>query len=1020
MKLAEFSVKNYRFTIVVFLLLIGLGMTSLMDIPRSEDPVFPIPSFGIVAILPGGNPHDIEQLLVNPIEKSLKELEDVKRIWSTAEDQLAITTIEFEDKSDVQQKYDAVLRQVNSIRGDLPEELLSLEVVKFTTSNVNIVQCALVSDSVDYKTLETEAKNLKDRLDAISGIKKAKTVAYPEAQVRVSLDLERIAALRIPLNQIIGAIQGENVGIPGGSVESGTRRFNLEISGRYKSLDEIGSTVISSSGGSVIRVRDIAEISWGHEDESYTARYNGKRAVFVTANLMEGKNIFEVRDKIFAQYKEIEKNLPKGVKLETGFDQSTNVARRLSHLLVDFLIALVLVLLTLLPLGPRASIIVMISIPLSIALGTTLLYWTGFSLNQLSIVGFVVALGLLVDDSIVVIENISRFIRNGYSRREAAVAATRQIGIAVIGCTATLMFAFLPLLLLPGPAGNYIRSLPASVLYTIAASLLVSLTIVPFLASIILKKEERKEGNRILQGLNWVLERSYRRLLHWSIGHPVKTVVIAAILFIGSLSLIPVVGFSLFPKSGLPQFTVKIEAPEGSSVTVVDNAAKFAESSLLNKPGIKDVFTNIGSANPQVYYNQSDFEKKANIGELFVTMEEYNAHKTPKYLDSLRTVYSRYPDAKIEIKEFSNGMDFKYPIMLRIIGDDLDTLGMLAGQVEEIMKSTEGTMSQNNPMRNPRTDLHINVNRDKAGLLGIPLVDIQREIRLGVAGFSAGKYREEDGEEYDIVLGLPNSKRQTVEALDKMYVGSMASGYVPLKQVASLEFQTSPTKIDHYKLRRSVSVGCDVKTGYNTDRLTKQVLKEVQGMRMPSGYEIVPSGEIESREESFGGFGSAILIAAFGMLVVLILEFKTFRGTLIVASVIPLGIIGGIAGLLFTGETLSFVSMIGFIALMGIEVKNSILLVDFTNQLREKGMGIDDAIQQAGEIRFVPILLTTLTAIGGLLPLVIEGAPLYAPLAIVIIGGLISSTILARLVTPVMYKLLAPEIVHSNQAIEAK
>ena len=1016
MKLAEFSVKNFQFTIVIFVMLIGLGLTSFMNIPRSEDPVFPIPSFAVVAVLPGGTPNDVEQLLINPIEKSLKELEDIEAIKSTAEDQLAIVNIEFHASVDAEQKHDAVLRQINSIRGTLPAELLSLEVIKYSTSNVNIVQCALVSDSVDYKILEKQATNLSDRIDAISGIKDSKVLACPETQVRVALDLERIAALHIPLNQIIGAVQSDNANIPGGSVESGLRRFNLEMSGRYESLDQIGSTVIGASDGTVVRVRDVAEVSWNHEDESYVARFNGRRAIFVVATLQGGKNIFEVRDRVYAEFDEFAKNLPAGVKLEPGFDQSNNVARRLDHLFIDFLIAIALVLITLLPLGPRASLIVMISIPLSIAVGTTLLYWSGFSLNQLSIVGFVIALGLLVDDSIVVVENISRFIRKGHNRRDAAILATRQIGVAVLGCTATLLFAFLPLLFLPGTPGNYIRSLPASVLYTIGASLLISLTIIPFLASFLLKKEEREEGNRVLRGLNWVLERSYRRLLHWSIEHPKYTVSIAAALFLGSLALIPVVGFSLFPKAGIPQFLVTVEAPEGSSIVEVDRATRFVEGTLIGQPGIRDVYTNVGRGNPQVYYNHLSLGEKANFGELFVLIDEYDAAKTPRYLDSLRDVFSGYPDAKIQVIEFANGDAIETPIAVRIVGDNLDTLAMLASQVEKVMSATEGTRSVKNPTLSPRTDLRVAIDRDKAGLLGMPLVDIQRQVRLAVAGLSVGQYRDSEGDDYDIILGLPREKRPSLEVLDKIYVGSSLSGYVPLRQIATTEFQTSPTKIDHYKLKRSVTVSADVKTGYNTDRLTKQILATLKEMRVPDGYQLIPAGEIEMREKSFGGFGSAILIAAFGMLVVLVLEFKTFKGTLIVASVIPLGIVGGIVALLLSGETLSFVSMIGFIALMGIEVKNSILLVDFTNQLREKGMSVDDAIQQAGEVRFVPILLTTLTAIGGLLPLVIEGAPLYAPLALVIIGGLISSTFLARLVTPVMYKLLAPEIVVTEVA----
>ncbi len=1017
MKIAEFSVKNRQFTIVVFLLLIGLGVSASLGIPRSEDPIFPIPTFAVVAIMPGGSPQDLEQLIVDPVEKSLKELEDIKRITSTSEDQFAIVTIEFMADADAEKKHDEVLRQVNAVRGELPSDMQSLEVVKFSTTNVSIVQCALVSETADYKLLQDEAEKLKDRFDAVAGVKDAKSSGFPDAVVRISIDLERVAAMRIPLNQIISAIQSENANIPGGAVEAGRRRFNIETTGRYRSLDEITSTIIGSSGGAVVRVGDVADVSWDSEDVTRLSRINGERAVWVTATLQEGQNIFEVRDSLYSEMSKFGKTLPASVKLKEGFDQSRNVANRLNHLFVDFLIAIVLVLITLLPLGPRASIIVMISIPLSMAIGTAMLYFTGFSLNQLSIVGFVIALGLLVDDSIVVVENIARFIRNGHSRFKAAILATRQIGVAVLGCTATLLFAFLPLLFLPGAAGNYIRSLPASVLYTIGASLLISLTIVPFLASFILKNEEHKEGNKVLQGLTWVLGKTYRRLLHWSISRPIATVIIAGVIFAGSLALIPVVGFSLFPKAGIPQFLVTIEAPEGSAVSVVDSAARFVEAALDGQPHVQTVMTNVGKGNPMVYYNHNTLGEKPSIGELFVLLDEYDAHTTPHWLDTLRAKFDAYPDADIEIKEFENGMGGD-PIAMRITGDNLDTLKMLADQLESVITSTEGTMSINNPLRSPRTDLRLTINRDKAGLLGVPSADIQRTARVAVAGLTVGKYRQDDGNEYDILLSSPRRERPTTELLDKIYVGSMTSGYMPLRQVATMEFHASPSKISHYNQRRSVTVTADVRTGYNTDRVTKEILGKIESVGFPSGYQLIPAGEIESRRESFGGFGTAILIAAFGMLVVLVLEFKTFKSTLIVASVIPLGVIGGMIALFIGGETLSFVSMIGFIALMGIEVKNSILLVDFTNQLRQKGMSVDDAIQAAGEIRFVPILLTTLTAIGGLVPLVLEGAPLYAPLAMVIIGGLVSSTFLARLVTPVMYKLLPPkiEVVHETEA----
>jgi multidrug efflux pump subunit AcrB len=330
--------------------------------------------------------------------------------------------------------------------------------------------------------------------------------------------------------------------------------------------------------------------------------------------------------------------------------------------------------------------------------------------------------------------------------------------------------------------------------------------------------------------------------------------------------------------------------------------------------------------------------------------------------------------------------------------------------MENVFKSTEGTLYVNNPVKIAKTDIRVNLDHDKAGLFGVLVVEAQRTVRLSLAGISAGKYRDEDGEEYDINVTSPRNGKATLDALDHVHVASVTGAQIPLEQLSTLEFEISPTRIDHFNKERSVTLTSSTKTGYNTDQVTKAILAKLEAMHFPPGYRFIPAGEIESRQESFGGMGTAVLIAIFGVLATLVLEFRGFKSTLIVLSVVPLGMVGGLALLLLTGNTLSFTALVGFIALVGIEVKTSILLVDFTNQLRQQGMAIDAAVQQAGEIRFVPVLLTTMTAIGGLLPIALGGSALYSPLAWVIIGGLLSSTLLARLVTPVMYKLMPPEV----------
>jgi multidrug efflux pump subunit AcrB len=835
--------------------------------------------------------------------------------------------------------------------------------------------------------------------------------------MQVTLDLGRMARLGLTPGQVLNALGSDNAQIPGGSVDAGTRRYNIATTGRYKSAEDVQRTVIAGANGSVVRVQDVATVAWGDGDAVHMGRWNGERAMWVTVAVQKGENVSAVKTDVWAALDALEKGLPKGITLARGFDQSENVDNRLGQLGKDFAIALLLVLITLLPLGTRASVIVMISIPLSLAMAVMLLYATGYSINQLSIVGFVIALGLLVDDSIVVVENISRFLRNGYTRTEAAIEGTKQIGVAVLGATGTLIFAFLPLLFLPGLAGKYIRSLPIAVVFAVVSSLFVSLTIIPWLASRLMPRTEHAEGNRVLQWLDGGIHRTYAPLLHRALAAPRTTLVLALLLVVGSVALVPAVGFSLFPKAGTPQYHVDIETPEGTSLAETDRAARYAEAVIRQHPGTRGVFANVGKDNPAVYYNVFQRAEAPNRGQLIVLLNEYDNVRTPLALDSLRQRLALYPGARIELKEFENGPPIDAPIAMRIEGTSLDTLQRLAAQYDAVFKRTEGTQYVNNPVRLRRSDLTLVVDKQKAGLLGIPSVEVERTLRLGIAGLEAGKIRAANGDEYPLMVRIAHKGRPAPEALDRIQVSSVTGAMIPLSQIASMRFSASPTTIDHVNRQRSVTITSYVRSGYNTDAVTKQVMAALDSIALPVGYVMRPAGEIESREESFGGIGGAIIVAVFAILAILVLEFRDFRTTLVVASVIPLGLVGGIVALLLSGYTLSFTAMIGFVALVGIEIKTSILLVDFTDQLRRKGVSLDDAIQQAGEIRFLPIVLTTMTAIGGLLPLAFQGSGLYSPLAWVIIGGLVSSTLIARLVTPVLYKLLAPALEESEESV---
>lgn len=1010
MNLSEFSVKNWQFMLVLFVGVVALGVNSLLNMPRSEDPDFTIPSFVVIYVYPGTDAVDMEELIVDKVEERFSELDNVKRLRTTVDDGLAVVTIEYEYKEDVNEKYQEIVREVNALQAELPSDIFRTEIRKFSPSDVNIVQIALQSETATYLELGKQADRLKTALTKVSALKNVSDWGYPGNTVNVDLKLEKMVSEGIPVTRVMGALQAENYIIPGGSIQAGTRKFNVKTSGKYQDLEEMRNTVVGSNGQRVVLLKDIATVGFGYEEETHIVRLNGYRSVLVTAAQKEGQHIQRVGAQIKQVVDEFEKTLPAHIRLNRNFDQAESVGIRLGRFVKDFLIAILLVSVTLLPLGFRAALVVMISIPLSLSIGLASIDYLGFSINQLSIVGLIVSLGILVDDSIVVVENIERWMRDGYDKREAAIKATKQITLAVIGCTATLVLAFLPLNFLPEASGDFIRSLPMAVTMTILASMIVSLTIVPFLSSRILKSEHHPEGNIFMRSLKRLISGTYSRLLHWALRHPVVTLLFAGLLFAFSLLIPGVIGFSLFPKSEKPMFMISVETPEGTALSETDRVTKEIEKALMAKKQVKYLTTNVGKGNPRIYYNVVQRSEAANYAEFFVQLNPISTEKKGLLIDELRGELAHIPNAKVQVRDFEQGPGTEAPVALRIFGENLDTLKKVAYDVEQILKGTPGTIYVDNPLTNRKTDLRVKINKQKAGMIGLSVADVNRSIRLAIAGIDIGTFKDDQGDDYTIRVSIPKGKVADQSVLHSVYIPTATGAAVPLSQIAELQFESEATQIRHYDKDRYVTVSAYVKSGFLVDDIYSTVLQKMEQYAMPSDFHYLAAGEIEAREESFGGLDTIILITLFGFIGVLILEFGSFKSSLIVLSVIPLGIIGAFTMLWIVGFPLSFVAIVGLIALVGIEVKNSILLVDFTNQLRNEGTPLIEAIERAGEVRFVPIVLTSLTAIGGLIPLAIEGNPLYSPLAWVLIGGLISSTLLSRIVTPVLYRLLPPPL----------
>lgn len=1003
MNIPKFFIQNKQFTICIFILLVLWGLFSFRQIPKSEDPLFPLPQYNIICIYPGATPSDLEQLVVTPIESQLGTLTDIESIKTQINDGMANIRIKFLQHVDQDKKYDEVQREINKLQASMPTGLQRIEVIQSSTSNVNILQYAISSASASYKDMQELAEDMKKAVEKAKNVREVKIHAYPTQQMNVKIDLEKIALYELNLQNISNAIQSESTNIPSGYMDLDGKRFNIKANSDYSTAEDIANTIIKTSQGAVVYLKDVATVETGYEDQQYLARYKNKKAIFLSVTQQDNANIFDLTEEI-EQYAAPFQKANAAIEITKVFDQSQSVAHRLDGLYRDFVIAILLVLITLLPLGLRASYVVMFSIPISIFIGIGLLKLFGYSLNQFSIVGLVIALGLLVDDSIIVVENIVARLRKGDSPEVAAINGTNQLITAILTVTACILLSFLPLVTLDGATGDFIRSLPLAVIFTMLGSLFVSLSLTPLLSKWFLKPEL---GNNIFyKAIMRFNEGPFMHFLHFCMKRPKQTLTAAIALVVAGFLLLKVVGFSFFPSAEKPQFLIDVTLPIDASIGKTDETAKKIESILDQETFIADYITNVGKGNPQVYYNLGQSRQKANTAQFLCFTQRYDKDYMPKFLDSLRTKLAVFPGVKVQIKEFMQGPPVEAPLEIRIFGEDPLQLKQIAETVEAVFHQTPGTQSVNNPLRESKSDMQLIINKEKALSLGISLAEISKTVRMTFTGITAGSIINERGDDIQVVLTVDKTFKENTDAFKKIMVSNTAGNLIPLSQIAHYAFKSSPTAIEHYNQSRSITLTSAVQSGYQTAKVNKQLTSSIKQLSLPEGYRIEVGGEAEKRSESFGGLTTALMMALLAIIALLVLVFHGFRGTIIVASAIPLGVLGAVLALFFGGYTFSFTAFIGIITLIGLEVKNTIIILDFTNQLRAQGKSKVEAIMLATEERFTPIFLTTLTAVFALIPLVLERSDFFSPLALVLIGGLLSSLLLTRFVTPVLYKIL--------------
>lgn len=1018
MRLPKLAIENSSFTWMAIIFLTIVGVRSLMIMPRTENPEVSIPGSSVIVIMPGASPVDMERMIALPIEEAINELEDIEKIVSSVRDGLVVVSVEFDFSTDVDEKYDEVIQQINGIRSTLPEEVKQLEMFRWSLADMAMIQLALISDSAPWSDLQYEADKIQDKVNKIPGVSKVNVFGLPEREIHIKLDFEKMALVNTTIEHVSNAIKSNNINIPGGDVKIGTQSLRVISSGSYQDLDEIRNTVVNVQGGNLIFLKNIAEVEYGYEELKHLTRYGskwmadsegGRRCIFLGISQKEGLNVLETTEDLMPVIEEIEKDLPGEMQMEIVFNQAVKVKKRINGFMSNLLQGILLVgLLIFLSLGFRSSLVVVIAIPLSLIIGIGFVDLSGFGLQQISIAGLVVALGMLVDNSIVMVENINRFLSMGHNRKEASMLAASEIGWPVIAATVTTILAFIPIAAMPYMAGAFIKSLPVTIMITLTVSLMIALTLTPAITSRLFRERDRnsKRVRRSNRALKWIIEKPFRASLRKALKYPGLVVILALFFLLGSLWMFQYVGVSFFPKSEQPNLMIQAKLPEGANIQSTDRVSRYIEQVLDTTPEVRFYASNVGHGNPQIYYNSFSKRSDMSFAEVYVELYSYTPELFESVISKLRSAMDLYPGARIRVKEFEQGPPVDAPIQIFLNGDDLKVLKELSKEVEGFIREQAGVVNIENQFVKTNTELLFDINKEKANMLGVPIIEIDRTIRTAVSGMGISKFRDKKGEEYQIILKMNNPGDFKIEDVDRIYVSSHSGKQIQLKQIVDISLQQNLSTISRYNMERTAEVRADILGGYKLDDVIGPVLEKLEQLKMPRGYSYKVGGELESRTESFGGMTNAVLIAIISIFSVLVLQFRSFRKPLIVFLAIPFAVTGMIWALWITGNTFSFTAFIGLTSLIGIVVNNSIILVDYINKLRKRNMPLSEALQVAAETRMTPIVLTALTTIGGLLPLTLRGGTLWAPLGWTIIGGLLVSTVLTLILVPVFYLIL--------------
>lgn len=1005
MKLTDISLKRPVFITVIILALVAVGLVSYTGLPINDQPDVDMPYVSTTIILPGASPDQMESKVSKEVEEALGQISGVKHMTTTVAEGVSNTMIEFELDKSPDVAVEDVRTKLGAIRGKLPQDIQEPVIAKFDISAMPILSLVVTGNLTEREMSQLVEDDIAKKLNTVKGVGAVNTFGSMKREIQIRLDKEKLAAFGITVAEVVNSLQTDNLDIPSGKLTNGKNEITLRTYGSINKVDDFNNILIAKRNGTEIRVGDIAQVIDGFADKESMAFYQGKASMGIDIVKQSGGNTVEVADALKTAISKIQASLPKGVNISIVRDNSVNIRNTvddvMSTVLEGCILAVLIVFIFLGELGSTA--ISAITLPASIVTTFTLMKLMDFSLNTMSLMGISLAVGLLIDDAIVVIENIVRHLQMGKSPLQAAKEGTSEIGLAVMATTFAVVAVFLPIAMVSGIMGKFFIQFGLTVTFSLLVSLFISFTLTPMLASKYIKHEaEGKQGvvAGLLQRFNHQIARLaslYTGLLKTVLRHRFITLGLVSMIFIASIGLFPLLGSSFVPKQDAGQLNIVAGLDSGLTLEAAEKTAKDIEGVLKKYPQIQYVYTTVKADTVNLFVKVSDkADRKETVWEIS---------------SAIRRDLKKMPGIDAAVNTGSGLTGEGREVQYHITGDDFTKLQNYAMQVKRVMSETEGAVDVGTSYKGGKPETRLEVDREKAADLGVNTAAVGNTLRTLFNGIVVSQY-ETNKDRYDVRLSIKDDQRKNFDSFEGIYVPSSNENggiTVPLDQVTKNVFGTSSSTINRYDKTREILIEANLE-GVSSGAFEKMFMKKLQNkVDTPEGITISSGGTQEQMAEGTQSMALALLMGVLFIFLILAAQFESYIDPLAIMFSLPLAIIGAILGLFLTGSDFSITAMIGIIMLMGLVTKNAILLIDFARQQREAGVSRAEALVQAGNTRLRPILMTTLAMIFGMIPTALAtgiGSEMRSPMAYAIIGGLITSTILTLVVVPVIYTVL--------------